>query len=41
LQDESAADETEVATIVNPNGDRLLSARLGFVRQPHAIAETR
>jgi hypothetical protein len=39
LQDERGGDEAEVARIVNPYGDGLLSARLGFVRQPPRNAE--
>jgi hypothetical protein len=41
LQDERGADEADVARIVNPYGDALLSTRLGFVRQPHAEAEAK
>ena len=39
MQDKRATDEADVAPIVNRYGDGLLSARLGFMRQPHAEGE--
>ena len=38
-QDERVVDNADLVRIVNPGGDRLLSGRFGFMRQPRVKAE--